>query len=425
MPKSPHRVSSWVNMMNTSFLHPCLHRMFSDRGGNFGIMTAIMIPVLFGAAGMAIQVGDMLLSKQQLQEAADSAALATATALANGTIQTSEAEAFARNFVAGQMANYLQSGTDIKSRTAVNVQATTSGKSTSYQVTVSPSYDLTVNPLMQAVGFKTQHLSTSGTTVGGHSQTQGSISMFLALDKSGSMGENTATVNVDDPTETYTYDCNLHYNSKKDKWVYDKCTGSRTNYYTKIEALKLAAGNLFGQLNSADPNAEYVRTGAVSYDINQYPASSLAWGTVGVSSYVNALQANGGTNSSGAMATASLSLTAKNAAGNDAEDAIHKQKTGQIPKKYIVFMTDGDNNNDSSGGRSYDTLTKTTCDNTKSKGIEIYTIAFMAPAGGQALLDYCASDDSHYFQAEKMEDLLAAFKAIGAQASAQVTRLTN
>ncbi|WP_027667778.1 pilus assembly protein [Rhizobium leguminosarum] len=411
--------------MNTSFLHPCLHRMFSDRGGNFGIMTAIMIPVLFGAAGMAIQVGDMLLSKQQLQEAADSAALATATALANGTIQTSEAEAFARNFVAGQMANYLQSGTDIKSRTAVNVQATTSGKSTSYQVTVSPSYDLTVNPLMQAVGFKTQHLSTSGTTVGGHSQTQGSISMFLALDKSGSMGENTATVNVDDPTETYTYDCNLHYNSKKDKWVYDKCTGSRTNYYTKIEALKLAAGNLFGQLNSADPNAEYVRTGAVSYDINQYPASSLAWGTVGVSSYVNALQANGGTNSSGAMATASLSLTAKNAAGNDAEDAIHKQKTGQIPKKYIVFMTDGDNNNDSSGGRSYDTLTKTTCDNTKSKGIEIYTIAFMAPAGGQALLDYCASDDSHYFQAEKMEDLLAAFKAIGAQASAQVTRLTN
>ncbi|MBY5540000.1 VWA domain-containing protein [Rhizobium leguminosarum] len=411
--------------MNTSFLHPCLHRMFSDRGGNFGIMTAIMIPVLFGAAGMAIQVGDMLLSKQQLQEAADSAALATATALANGTIQTSQAETFARNFVAGQMANYLQSGTDIKSMTAVNVQATTSGKSTSYQVTVTPSYDLTVNPLMQAVGFKTQHLSTSGTTVGGHSQTQGSISMYLALDKSGSMGENTATVNVDDPTETYTYDCNLHYNSKKDKWVYDKCTGSRTNYYTKIEALKLAAGNLFGQLNSADPNAEYVRTGAVSYDINQYPASSLAWGTVGVSSYVNALQADGGTNSSGAMNTAYSALTAKNAAGNDAEDAAHQQKTGQAPKKYIVFMTDGDNNNDSSGGRSYDTATKKTCDDAKLKGIEIYTIAFMAPEGGQALLHYCASDDSHYFQPEKMEDLLAAFKAIGAKASAQVTRLTN
>ncbi|MBB4507085.1 pilus assembly protein TadG-related protein [Rhizobium johnstonii] len=410
--------------MSTSFLHPCLRRMLGDRGGNFGIMTAIVLPVLFGAAGMAIQVGDILLSKQQLQEAADSAALATATALANGTIQTSQAEAFARDFVAGQMANYMQSSVDIKSTTGVDVRTTTSGKSTSYQVTVSPSYDLAVNPLMQAVGFSTQHLSTSGTTVSGHSQTQGSISMYLALDKSGSMGEATATVNADDPTESYTYDCNGHYN-KKGKWVYDTCTGSRAKYYTKIEALKIAAGNLFGQLASADPNAEYARTGAVSYDIKEYTPSSLAWGTAGVSSYVNALQANGGTNSSGAMNTAYSSLTAKNAAGNDAEDAAHKQKTGQMPKKYIVFMTDGDNNNDSSNGRSYDTLTKATCDTAKSKGIEIYTIAFMAPAGGQALLHYCASDDTHYFQAEKMEDLLAAFKAIGAKASAQLTRLTN
>ncbi|ANL67263.1 Tad-like/von Willebrand factor A domain-containing protein [Rhizobium phaseoli] len=411
-------------MMSTSFLHPCLRRMFSDRGGNFGIMTAILAPVLLGAAGMAIQVGDMLISKQQLQEAADSAALATATALANGTIQTSQAEAFARNFVAGQMANYLQSGVDIKSATGVTVQTNTSGNSTSYQVTVSPSYDLTVNPLMQAVGFTTQHLSTSGTTIGGHSQTQGSISMYLALDKSGSMGEDTATVNEEDPTESYTYDCNGHYN-KKGKWIYDTCTGSRANYYTKIEALKMAAGNLFGQLSSADPNAQYVRTGAVSYDIVQYTPSALAWGTSGVSTHVNALQAGGGTNSSGAMSTAYSSLTAKNAAGNDAEDSAHKLKTGQTPKKYIVFMTDGDNNDDSSGGRSYDTLTKATCDTAKSKGIEIYTIAFMAPEGGQALLHYCASDDSHYFQAEKMEDLLAAFKAIGAKASSQLTRLTN
>ncbi|MBX4928061.1 TadE/TadG family type IV pilus assembly protein [Rhizobium binae] len=410
--------------MSTFSLHPCLRRMLSDRGGNFGIMTAILAPVLLGAAGMAIQVGDMLISKQQLQEAADSAALATATALANGTIQTSQAEAFARNFVAGQMANYLQSGVDIKSATGVSVHTNTSGNSTSYQVTVSPSYDLTVNPLMQAVGFTTQHLSTSGTTVGGHSQTQGSISMFLALDKSGSMGEDTATVNEEYPTESYTYACNPHYN-RKGKEVWDTCTGSRTNYYTKIEALKMAAGNLFGQLSSADPNAQYVRTGAVSYDIVQYTPSALAWGTSGVSSYVNALQANGGTNSSGAMSTAYTSLTAKNAAGNDAEDAAHKLKTGQTPQKYIVFMTDGDNNDDSSGGRSYDTLTKATCDTAKSKGIEIYTIAFMAPEGGQALLHYCASDDSHYFQAEKMEDLLAAFKAIGAKASSQLTRLTN
>ncbi|WP_411196655.1 TadE/TadG family type IV pilus assembly protein, partial [Rhizobium sp.] len=42
--------------MSTSSLHPCLRRMLRDRGGNFGMMTAILLPVLFGAAGMAIQV---------------------------------------------------------------------------------------------------------------------------------------------------------------------------------------------------------------------------------------------------------------------------------------------------------------------------------------------------------------------------------
>jgi hypothetical protein len=83
-------------------------------------------------------------------------------------------------------------------------------------------------------------------------------------------------------------------------------------------------------------------------------------------------------------------------------------------------MTDGDNN-----ANSYDTATKKTCDSAKAASIEIYTVAFMAPTKGQALLRNCATDGSHYFQAESMADLLAAFKKIGAKAANQTTRLTN
>ncbi|OWV66274.1 pilus assembly protein TadG [Rhizobium sp. R339] len=399
--------------MSTSFLRPCLRRMFSDRGGNFGIMTAIMAPVLLGAAGMAIQVGDMLLSKQQLQEAADSAALATATALANGTIQTSEAQAYARNFVAGQMANYLQSGVDIKNATGVDIKTSTSGKSTSYQVTVSPSYDLTVNPLMQAVGFSTQHLATSGTTVSGNSQTQGSVSMFLVLDRSGSMGENTATVNASDPTEGYEYDC-----SERDRYgnvtKRKTCTGTRPHYYTKIEALKLAVGTLTGELDAVDPDEEYVRTGAVSYNIEMQKAKALDWGTAHVSKYVNNLTATDGTDSGEAF------KTAYNKLADAAEDKAHMDKTGQVPTKYIVFMTDGDNNYTSA-----DTETKTWCDKARAAKMQVYTIAFMAPARGQALLSYCATSPGNYFPAGDMTTLLKAFKEIGMKASNQVTRLTN
>ena len=93
---------------------------------------------------------------------------------------------------------------------------------------------------------------------------------------------------------------------------------------------------------------------------------------------------------------------------------------GQVPTKYIVFMTDGANNYSSD-----DTSTLATCASAKKDGIEIYTVAFMAPTAGQTLLKTCATDSSHYFQAENMAALVAAFKVIGERTSAVVSRLTQ
>lgn len=400
-----------VNMMRTSHsLKTSMLRLLNDRGGNFAMMTAILMPIVIGTASVAIDISNAARSKGELQEASDSAALATASALADGKITTAGASTFAKDFIAGQMANYLSDTTALKNATTASATMTTSGNATSYSVSVSSSYSLQLSGLAQVLGFKTTTVGASSQTASGYSETQGSVSMFLALDKSGSMGDPTATINASQPTIS----CGT---TKKPKTC--------DNYYTKIEALKLAVGSMTSQLNTADPTHIYARTGAVSYDIKEYTASKLAWGTSAVTAYVNALSAANGTNSSGAMNTAYTSLTAKNSAGNDNENALHQAKTGQTPKKYIVFMTDGDNNNDSSGGRSYDTLTEATCDAAKGKSIEIYTVAFMAPPTGQALLKYCATDASHYFAAESLNDLLDAFKKIGAKAANQTTRLTN
>ncbi len=421
--------------MNTLlFMMNGISRLIANRDGNFAITTAFVIPVLFGAGSLAVDVASAAMSKRQLQEAADSAALATASALADGKIDTSGAAAFAKDFIAGQMANYLSDTTELKDATTATATKSTSGAATSYSVSISSNYTMQFSGLAQVAGFKTTKIGVSSQTAGGYSETQGSVSMFLALDKSGSMDYATSTVNAEQSTkttqytytETYTYECGTQRRPKT-------CTGTRqatgtkteTNYYSKIEALKLAVASLMGQLNTADPSHIYARTGAVSYDINTYAESKLAWGTAAAKDYVDALEADGGTNSSGAVNVAFTSLTAKNAAGNDNEDATHMAKTKQLPKKYIVFMTDGDNNNDKWGGRSYDTNTKKTCDDAKAKSIEIYTVAFMAPTTGQALLKYCATDASHYFQAESMADLLAAFKKIGAKAANQTTRLIN
>ncbi len=402
-------------MMNT--LHSLSDRLRRDRGGNFGIMTAILLPVLIGAAGISIQITDMMLSKQQLQQASDAAALATATALANKVIQPADAQTFARDFVAGQMANYLQdsdpSATDIRDSTAVKVTTKTSGKSVSYEVTVSPNYTINVNPMMRVIGYKTQNIAASGTTVSGHSETQGSVSMYLVLDRSGSMAEYTTTVNEKTPTRNESYDCS-YYDSNQKKTIKKTCSRSVTNYYTKIEALKLAVASLTGQLNTADPDSSYVRTGSVSYNDAMQTAQPLDWGTTKVVNYVNALTASGRTDSSAAFKKAYDSLV------DPKEDQAHQAKTGQTPTKYIVFMTDGDNNI-----ASADTETKKYCDKARDKKIQVYTVALMAPDGGKALLNYCATSSAYYFAAENMTALINAFQSIGAKAANQATRLTN
>src|SRR5262249_37176564 len=112
----------------------------------------------------------------------------------------------------------------------------------------------------------------SSTTTGTNTtKTANALSMYFVLDRSGSMDELTDTVNAEQPTKsqtttsTYTYSCGT---TKKPK----TCTGTTTtttqvtNYYTKMEALKIAAGKLTTQLNKADPNMQYVRTGADSFN---------------------------------------------------------------------------------------------------------------------------------------------------------------
>ena len=59
-----------------------LKQLLRDKAGNFGILTAIAVPVLAAAGGVAIDVTNMSLSHSQLQEATDSAALAAERAVA-------------------------------------------------------------------------------------------------------------------------------------------------------------------------------------------------------------------------------------------------------------------------------------------------------------------------------------------------------
>lgn len=373
-----------------------------DRRGNLSIIAALVLPVGLAAAGMAIDMSKMVASKAALQNAADAAALAAASALANEEITTTQATALATDFVKGQMANHIGSQQELDSPfnfgSCTNVavqQQTTVGTAKKYTVKVSTCYDVKYSALSAFMGRSSGRVSVASTTQS-TTESKNALSMYLVLDRSGSMAEYTNTVSG-------SYQCR-----------YGRKTTTCYTYYDKITALRNAATNLMNQLKTADPTQIFVRTAAVSYNSAMQTPVNLAWGVASTKTYISNLQADGGTDSGLAF------KTAYNAVKAATEDTLHMQKNGQVPSKYMVFMTDGDNNYTSA-----DTETKKWCDAAKLAGIEVYSVAFMAPTRGQQLLSYCATTSAHYFKAEDAEELNAAFEYIGERATATATRLTQ
>ncbi len=380
-----------------------------DRGGNFGIMTAIMLPVLIGAGGLAIDVSNMMLSKRGLQEATDAAALAVATYMAQDPSATEEdARKLAVNFVKGQMANSVSGSVadDIAKSTVATITTTTNSDGKRYDIKVASAYTLSLTPLMSVFGKYSTPISTSSSTTSGISQAKSALSMTLVLDESGSMLANTSE-KITPTTSCAQYNDNGSYIG-----TLKPC------YVKKIEALKTAGNLLLDQLDKADPKSKYVRTNAISWSSSIQDSNNFDWGTKKTrTEVINTMSAGGGTESYAPMKRAYDNLITT---GKGSESKIQSDAGNSKLTKYIVFMTDGANNSTLS-----DSYTETVCDSAKSAGMKIYSIAFMAPTRGQQLLTKCASGSEYYFKAESMDDLLAAFQAIGEEASASKTLLTQ
>ena len=395
-----------------------------DRGGNFAMIAALVLPVLLASGGVAIDMTNMMLAKNQLQDATDAAALAASSALINDAASMEQAKKIARDFVKAHTQSALTAGMTAEEiaafeaaflkNTTVDITAdpktATLTSSKAYNVSVSSKFDFPLNAFTRLLGQKSTEIATASKSFSS-SETKNAVSMFLVLDRSGSMGEDTATVVEDKPTKIEQYSCGRN-NSRT-------CEREVPNYITKIDALKDATKSLTGYFKAADPDKVLVRTGAVSYNASMQKQTDLTWGSGTVDNYVKALTATGGTDSGDAFETAYEKLVLEKN-GKMVEEAEHLTKNKQVPTKYIIFMTDGDNNY-----ASADTETEKWCDKARAKNIQVYTVAFMAPARGQKLLGKCATTTSHYFKAEDAEQLNAAFKYIGEKASAMTVRLTQ
>lgn len=411
--------------------------MLKDRGGNFGMMAALVTPLLLAAGGIAIDMANMVTTKNQMQDAADAAALAAASALVAKTAETPEkAKEIALNFLGAQtaassaetpggadgasqgVATGAAQPNEVATKPTVDIAETAVGKSDkAYKVTVVNKRLIQFNAMTRLLGQESIQLETVAVAQSA-TETQNAMSMYLVLDRSGSMAFKT---NVQNTSKTKCVNWDSSNWGKKNVPETSPC------YIDKITTLKSAVETLLKPLAEADKDKKFVRVGAVSYSSDVFKEEKLAFGTAKASTYVQNLIAEGGTDSSSAFqrAVADLKLTTENDA--------HALSSGLVPKKYIIFMTDGENTHykgqssppDSKGVSTSDTVTLTACEDAKKAGITVFAIAFMAPDRGKTLLEKCATSTAHYKAPEKAEELLAVFGEIGAQTSGKMARLTK
>lgn len=370
--------------------------------GNFTMVAAVLLPLCFAAGSLAVDFSNAVSMKTRLQNAADGAALATASQLAAKKITVLEAKAYAENFFNGLIAKEGDNNNGFLATPVATITPLGSGTSLAWTVKVASTGSQNLTPMAKFVGQDKMDVKVSAVS-SSSLETNNPLSMVLVLDRSGSMGWNA------DGTSKPDY-CDDE--KKKKKNDYSLCEKP-----SKLDALKAAVSNMVTQFSDKDPDNKFVRLGAVAYNrnVDEDHELELSWNKSAVSTLTNTLSADGGTDSSDAMKWARQELK------KPTEKNEHLSKNGNNdPAKFIVFMTDGDNNDS-----SYDTSTKSTCDVAKTQGVEIFTVAFQAPSGGKTLLQYCATNADYYYNADNADELLNAFESIGEKASDLAVRLSS
>ncbi|MDH0611929.1 MULTISPECIES: TadE/TadG family type IV pilus assembly protein [unclassified Agrobacterium] len=412
--------------MITSVLQKLKRRFFADTSGNFGMMTAILLPVLLGAAGAGMELANIMQVKADLQNTADSAALAAATEarLKEGAMTDEQIRQIAKAFIAAQLVNNLTEDEKkaLEENSPTNITTTENARGKTYTVETTINYRMKLNPFIGFLGAKTLDLAATGTAKS--TVNKGApISMYLVLDRSGSMSFKTDTIN------TAKKSC-PNYTSSNWGRTEAQVTSSPC-YVNKATSLKTAVGFLVATLNKADPTytanggSQLVRTGASVYTHETYPAQAITWGTNSIVTYVDKQIPEFPTGGTDARSSLNAAYNALKKANTD-EAKAHKSQDNVSFERYIVLMTDGEmTGNSAAWNSSIDQSVRTTCETAKKDGIKIFSVAFMAPDNGKSLLQYCASSLDNYYAPENMEQIVTAFGEIARKAAGSIATLTN
>ncbi|MDR6103317.1 Flp pilus assembly protein TadG [Agrobacterium larrymoorei] len=391
--------------------------LLADKRGNFAILTALGLPLLFGAAGAGMEATRVMQVRNDMQTALDSATLAAAThaRLDEGRKTDQEYADEVKKFVEDYMKGKDDKDSEEdKAKIDVTASRNDNKKGTSFKIAGSVSRQVPLNPLIGFIGVDTVTISVSSTAESSFSK-GAALSLYLVLDRSGSMSFITDTLDKSKKScDNYT----------EKSWP--KVAFTTPCYVKKMASLQAAVSYLVDTLNKADPSykekaypeSELIRTGAVAYHSGSFPAQKIEWGTSAAKNYVDSIPPvpTGGTNAYPSLKIAFDALQS----ANPNERSQHDSKGNKMFERYILLMTDGEMSSSTIDGQ-----VRSICSSIKADGIKIFTVAFMAPDKGKSLLKYCASSPDNYFEPDNMEEIVSAFGEIARKAASVPTRLTN
>ncbi len=237
-------------------------RLLADKRGNFAILTALGLPLLFGAVGAGMETTRVMQVKNDMQTVLDSATLAVATHARIDEGKKSDAEYAAE--VRQRLENYgvdddddasasgngkgngngNDKGKSKKKKPEVDAIAERSDnkKGTAFKISGTISRQVELNPLMGFLGFQTITLRVSSTAQSSFSK-GAALSLYLVLDRSGSMSFKTDTVNKSKDT------CS-NYSEKS----WPRAESNKPCYVSKMQSLQEAVSYLMDTLNKSDPS---------------------------------------------------------------------------------------------------------------------------------------------------------------------------
>ena len=314
-------------------------RYLKDESGQFAIMFAVVSTMLLSGVMVAVDIGNMVKTKTKVAAITDSAALAGANMFDNPAREEIVLKYLEENSASG-LKGYFNGDPIIQFDDA-------SGE-------VSVSMNTTVEmAFADILGFGDRDIHYK--SVAGYPNTMDPLTIAFALDVSGSMG------------------------------------GMTSDGVVKLAALKDASSKMFEEIEGAVRNKasidKYVRTGLSAFHNSLAAEHAMSWGFVDVDAAIQGLTFGGSTNTLVALENAHKQILDDRAFRRTANPGINLNALDE----FVIFMTDGSNT--ASDPIVLDEDSYQSCVAMREDGIEVFAVAFTAPAEGQLLLMDCASLD--------------------------------